>query len=56
MLESHFLVILGEGAPRMETILGRLQIKKEENEGKMLPDDVRTLEIQVSGDRVEKGD
>lgn len=38
----------------METILGRLQIKKEGNEGKMLPDGMRTLEIQVSGDRVEK--
>lgn len=33
----------------------RLQIKKEGNEGKILPDGMRTLETQVSGDRVEKG-
>lgn len=39
----------------METILGRLQIKKGGNEGKMMPDGMKTLEIQVSGDGVEKG-
>lgn len=52
---SHFLVILREGAPRMETILCRLQIKKEGNERRMLPGGMRTLEIPVSGDGVEKG-
>lgn len=37
----------------MEMIQGRLQNKKEGNEGKMLPDGISTMEIPVSGDRVE---